>query len=63
MTLDGRVALVTGGGIRVGRAIVQGLAAEGAILAVHHHGSGDAARALVAELRKAVTAPRPSGRT
>ncbi|MGZ6132356.1 MAG: SDR family NAD(P)-dependent oxidoreductase [Myxococcaceae bacterium] len=52
MTLHGRVALVTGGGIRVGRAIVQGLAAEGATLAVHHHGSGDAARALVAELRK-----------
>jgi pteridine reductase len=52
MTLDGRVALVTGGGIRVGRAIVQGLAAEGATLAVHHHGSGEAARALVAELRK-----------
>lgn len=51
MTLDGRVALVTGGGIRVGRAIVQGLAAAGATLAVHHHGSADAARALVADLR------------
>jgi pteridine reductase len=51
MTLDGRVALVTGGGIRVGRAIVQSLAAAGATLAVHHHGSADAARALVADLR------------
>ncbi|HSP18721.1 MAG TPA: SDR family oxidoreductase [Myxococcaceae bacterium] len=51
MTLDGRVALVTGGGILLGRAIVQGLADERATLAVHHHGSGEAARALVAELR------------
>jgi len=51
MTLDGRVTLVTGGAIRVGRAIVEGLAADGATLAVHHHGSASEARALVAELR------------
>ncbi len=53
MTLDGRVVLVTGGAIRLGRAIVQALAAEGATLAVHHHGSGEAAEALVSELRSA----------
>lgn len=51
MTLDGRVTLVTGGAIRVGRAIVQALAADGATVAVHHHGSTNEARALVAELR------------
>jgi len=51
MTLDGRVTLVTGGAIRVGRAIVEGLAADGATVAVHHHGSASEARALVAELR------------
>jgi pteridine reductase len=51
MTLEGRVTLVTGGAIRVGRAIVQALAAEGATIAVHHHASMDEARALVTELR------------
>jgi len=51
MTLDGRVTLVTGGAIRVGRAIVQALAAEGATMAVHHHGSVDESRSLFAELR------------
>src|SRR5262249_48134999 len=39
--------------IRVGRAIVQALAAEGATVAVHHHGSAADARALVTELRQA----------
>src|SRR5690349_8480440 len=51
MTLDGRVTLVTGGAIRVGRAIVETLAADGATVAIHHHGSTAEARALVAELR------------
>jgi len=51
MTLDGRVTLVTGGAIRVGRAIVEALAVDGATVAIHHHGSTAEARALVAELR------------
>jgi len=51
MTLDGRVTLVTGGAIRVGRAIVQALAADGATVAIHHHRSVEEARSLVTELR------------
>ena len=51
MELDGRVALVTGGAIRVGRAIVEALAAGGATVAVHHHRAGPAAAQLVAELQ------------
>jgi len=51
MTLDGRVTLVTGGAIRVGRAIVQALATDGATVAVHHHESVEEARSLVTELQ------------
>ena len=51
--LDGRVMLVTGGAKRVGRAIVEALAAEGAMVAVHHHRSEEDAAALVARLEEA----------
>lgn len=52
MELDGRVGLVTGGAHRVGRALTLGLARAGADVAIHYHGSRDAA----AETAEAVRA-------
>ncbi len=52
MNLQGKVALVTGGAVRVGRAVAMGLAAAGAHLAVHYHRSADAARETVAGARQ-----------
>ncbi|MCK9461093.1 MAG: SDR family oxidoreductase [Proteobacteria bacterium] len=45
-----RVALVTGGAVRVGRAVSLRLAAGGYRLAVHHHASAAEAQALVEEI-------------
>jgi pteridine reductase len=44
MELRDRVALVTGGGIRVGRALTLALAARGVRVAVHYNSSADGAR-------------------
>jgi pteridine reductase len=48
--LTGKVALVTGGAVRVGRAIALGLAREGADVAIGYLRSGAAARTAVREL-------------
>jgi pteridine reductase len=69
--LSGRVALVTGAGVRVGRAIAEELGRAGAAVAVHYarsargaqatvraiEASGSRARAFHADLRDLATAP------
>lgn len=53
MELRGRTALVTGGAVRVGRAISSALAAEGMRLVVHYGHSAAAAEELVDSVRAA----------
>jgi NAD(P)-dependent dehydrogenase (short-subunit alcohol dehydrogenase family) len=52
MGLDGRVALVTGGGRGIGRAIALALAEDGADVAITYRRDVDAATETVAELEK-----------
>jgi NAD(P)-dependent dehydrogenase (short-subunit alcohol dehydrogenase family) len=55
--VTGRPAvLVTGGARRIGEAIVRRFAAEGWHAVIHHHASGEEARALASELPSAETA-------
>lgn len=51
LPLDGKIALVTGGGVRVGRAITLALGAAGADLAVHFRSSRAGAETVAAEVR------------
>ena len=46
LSLTGKIALVTGGAVRIGRAITKALQAEGAEVIVHFQSSEDAAKAL-----------------
>jgi NAD(P)-dependent dehydrogenase (short-subunit alcohol dehydrogenase family) len=51
LPLSGRVALVTGGALRLGRAIALGLAARGADIALHYHASEPDALRTADEIR------------
>ena len=51
--LKGKVALVTGGARRLGRAIVEALAADGAKVAIHYHASAESADETAAAVRAA----------
>src|SRR6185369_15651303 len=53
MELGGRVALVTGAGRRLGRALAAALAGRGLAVALHHHASADGAESLRDQIRAA----------
>lgn len=52
MELKGKIALVTGGGRRVGRALAMALAARDAVVAVHYKESASGAREAVSEIAR-----------
>ncbi|WP_179381097.1 SDR family NAD(P)-dependent oxidoreductase [Jannaschia marina] len=53
MTLQNKVAIVTGGGRDIGRACVMALAEAGAAVAINYHSSGEGAESAVAEIEAA----------
>jgi pteridine reductase len=57
MELAGRLALVTGAGIRLGRALAEGLAGQGMRLALHYRQHEAQARACAAAIEAAAASP------
>lgn len=53
MNLNGKVAIVTGGGRDIGRACVMRLAQEGARVAINYHSSSEGAESAVKEIKAA----------
>jgi pteridine reductase len=51
MELDGRVAIVTGGAVRLGRALALALAEQGVRVGIHYGSSAGPATAVVGEIR------------
>lgn len=51
MELDGKVAIVTGGAVRLGKALALALAGQGARLVIHYGSSAGPAQATVAEIK------------
>jgi len=49
--LDGQVALITGGALRIGRALALALAGRGVMVALHYGGSAEAAAMTVAAIQ------------
>jgi pteridine reductase len=53
MDIEGSVAIVTGSGVRLGRALALALSEQGARLVIHYHSSAGAARAVIDQIQAA----------